>query len=438
MFSVLNDLLNPSPRRRPGAIVSGSRSIKACIHLSQALKSKILAIPLLFFDGPRPTPGRGRSFALGRIDLRIVALLSIVLVLPLAMAATYQLALPGYRYHFPADHAAHPAYKTEWWYYTGHLKTAAGKQFGYELTFFRIGNQNAKGEKPAPVAGSKWKTDTLYAAHFALSDEANQAFHYSEKLNATGLDIAGARTDLYSVWNELWSVEQLGDRMILHADSPDGKQELHLMLASEKAPAIHGENGVSQKASCVGCASHYYSLTRLKTDGFLVLDGKATPVTGLSWMDHEFGSNQLASNQTGWDWYSVQLADKSELMLYLLRTGNGQIDPNSSGTVVDPDGKTHHLKLADFKVTPSGKTWTSPKTGGKYPMGWQVSVPSAQLQLQVTPAFENQELSTGSTGVAYWEGSSHVTGTHAGQPVTGQAYVEMTGYVAKQSVKGKL
>jgi predicted secreted hydrolase len=367
----------------------------------------------------------------------VFPVLIMLLAVPLALGFQYKAALPGYQYHFPQDHASHEQYKTEWWYYTGHLQTKAGQKYGYELTFFRIGNdpqlRQATDNKQNP-----WNTNNLYATHFALSDEKNQAFHYSEKLNRAGLNLAGALGDHYYVWNELWLAELLGNQMVLRANSPDGKQEIHLLLSNEKPPVIHGKGGISQKASCVGCASHYYSLTRLKTEGLLLIDGKAEPVTGLSWMDHEFGSNQLSREQTGWDWFSIQLNDKTEVMLYLLRHENGRIDPHSSGTIVDAKGNSRHLTLNDFKVIESGKHWTSPASQGTYPMGWRIAIPSEKLDLTITPSFENQELFTkGSTKVAYWEGSSKATGQKAGKAIAGQAYVEMTGY-AKASVKGKL
>jgi predicted secreted hydrolase len=372
---------------------------------------------------------------LNRVEFRLLGILFVFCLAPLALAFQYQLALPGYHYRFPQDHVSHPKYKTEWWYYTGHLKTKSGKRYGYELTFFRLGGQTAQMQKKS---ANPWKADNLYAAHFALSDEENRKFYYFEKLNRAGLNVAGARADTYHTWNELWQVEQLGQQMVLRADSPDGKQEIHLLLSPQKAPVIHGQNGVSQKASCLGCASHYYSMTRLKTEGVLVLDGLALPVTGLTWMDHEFGSNQLAKNQRGWDWFSVQLDDRTELMLYLLRLDNGTLDPNSSGTWVEANGQTRHLTLKDFTVKNSGQSWTSPTSQGRYPMGWQISMPSQHLLLNITPAFQNQELYTkGSTGVAYWEGSSHVSGSRNSQSVSGQAYVEMTGY-ARQGVKVKL
>lgn len=366
------------------------------------------------------------------------AFLACLLAIPIALAFTYQPALPGYQYRFPQDHASHPDYKTEWWYYTGHLKTPQGKRYGYELTFFRIGNDPSVVNRTASAVNNPWNVNQLYAAHFAVSDESERVFHYSEKLNRAGLNVAGARTDSYLVWNELWLAEGLGNQMVLRASSPDGKQEVHLLLSPEKPPVIQGINGVSQKASCLGCASHYYSMTRLKTEGLLFDDGKAYPVSGLSWMDHEFGSNQLAQNQSGWDWFSIQLADRTEAMFYLLRQENGRIDPNSSGTLVDKTGHSRHLALKDFSIQPVGPRWVSPKTQGDYPMGWKITVPSEDLQLSLTPAFKEQELLTaGSTGVAYWEGSTQVSGSKQGRPISGEAYVEMTGY-AKQGVKGKL
>ncbi len=344
-----------------------------------------------------------------------------VMLLQLAMAFQYRSALPGYQYRFPRDHAAHPGFKTEWWYYTGHLQTESGRPFGYELTFFRSGVLEDQ-----PSIMGDWTLTQVYPAHFAISDIQEKRFVFDEKLNRGAAGIAGARDDVYYVWNELWFAELLNDRHILRARSPE--YELHLMLTPEKAPVIHGENGISQKASCAGCTSHYYSMTRLRAEGVLFQKGQAMRVTGLSWMDHEFGSNQLAENQVGWDWFSIQLNNKTELMLYLLRQENGDIDPNSSGTLVLANGQSRHLRLSDFQVEVLGE-WKSPTTGGVYPMGWRIQVPDENIHLTITPTFEEQELTTSeSTDVAYWEGTSSVSGSYQGQPVHGQAYVELTGY----------
>ncbi len=336
-------------------------------------------------------------------------------------AREFHQALPGYVFKFPRDHAAHEDFRTEWWYYTGHLETQDHKKYGYELTFFRNGMAKADDRDHSP-----WKLNNVYLAHFAVSDIGDKKFHYFQKLNRGGQGPAGANSENYYVYNETWFVERLGKHTVLRADSPGFA--IHLDLDSAKPEVVHGENGVSQKAACKGCASHYYSLTRMQTDGFIYVDGKPAAVTGTSWMDHEFGSNQLTNEQVGWDWFSVQLSNNTELMLYLMRNAKGGIDPNSSGTVVRPDGSTRHLKIDDFKVTAT-KKWKSPTSNGVYPMEWLVEVPSEQCKLKVTPAFEGQELETDkSTGVTYWEGASSAEGVFQQKPVKGEAYVEMTGY----------
>jgi predicted secreted hydrolase len=334
----------------------------------------------------------------------------------------FESALPGYHYQFPQDHGAHPRYKTEWWYYTGHLKTGSGKTFGYQLTFFRSAT-----DRTYPLARpTAWELSSFYPAHFAVSDISNQKFYFQERLNRGNLQLAGAETKVYSVWNENWSAKQVGKGFLLEASSPE--YLLHLNLESVKPPVIHGEGGISQKGACVGCASHYYSLTRLKTEGVLTLHGVSTPVTGVSWMDHEFGSNQLEAQQVGWDWFSLQLDNNTELMLYVMRLKNGQWDPHSSGTWVDAMGNSKHLTVKDFKITSTGK-WKSPTTGGTYPMGWHLEIPGEKIDLNVTPSFEAQELkAVKSTRVTYWEGASTVKGWVQGKPVNGQGYVEMTGY----------
>jgi predicted secreted hydrolase len=357
----------------------------------------------------------------------VVTVVSLCLILSLpfpGLGREFLQALPGYHFHFPQDHSAHEKFRTEWWYFTGHLETDEHRHFGYELTFFRSGVSNISDKDTSP-----WKLNNVYLAHFALSDLDRKDFKYFEKLNRGGLGPAGANSDNFYVYNETWFAEQLGKQMILRAQAPG--VAIHLSLDPAKAEVVHGKDGVSQKASGKGYASHYYSLTRLNSDGYVYIDGKASHAKGISWMDHEFGSNQLTNQQVGWDWFSIQLSNDTELMLYLMRTTSGGIDPNSSGTVVYANGSTKHLNLSDFKVTPSG-SWKSSKSGGVYPMHWQIEIPSEQCKLKVSPYFESQELATAkSTGVTYWEGASKAVGSFGGKPVTAEAYVEMTGYAEK-------
>jgi predicted secreted hydrolase len=365
--------------------------------------------------------GRSKSAAL---LLLIISYTTLPIFSPSCQARTFKQALPGFKFDFPKDHASHEDFKTEWWYYTGHLLTEDKRPFGFELTFFRTGI-----DADTPDAKSAWTLNNIYLAHFALSDEKEKKFYYFEKLNRAGLSCAGAASDHFHVFNEGWSAELLGDTMVIQADSP--KFRLHLMLDSSMPPVVHGKDGVSQKASCKGCASHYYSLTRLKTKGVLSEGGKCTNVTGLSWMDHEFGSNQLTKDQVGWDWFSLQLDDDSQLMLYVMRNTEGGIDENSSGTIIAKDGTSKHLNLSDFQIK-SLRKWKSSASGGTYPLSWEIEIPSEKLKVKVEPTFDAQELVTkGSTGVTYWEGSATVKGTRRARPIGGRAYVEMTGYAEK-------
>ena len=338
-----------------------------------------------------------------------------------AEAPAYQPAVPPYTFQFPRDHAAHPAYQTEWWYYTGHLNSGS-RHFGYELTFFQVGIDPARKRSK-----SAWALHTLYFAHFTLTDESGQRFQFSENITRPALGMAGAATDRYRVWVHDWSAALASDSKThqLRAAMPEGS--ISLDMVPRKPPVVHGLDGVSQKSAGRGHASHYYSLTRLETRGTLTLNGERLPVTGLSWMDHEFGSNQLGADQAGWDWFSLQLDDHRELMLYVLRRKDGRSEPLSSGTLVEADGTWKHLPLSAYRIE-KRSTWKSPNSGAVYPSGWTVEVPGEGLRLQLEPTVKDQELVTRGTGVTYWEGSVRVTGTSAGKPVRGVGYVELTGY----------
>jgi predicted secreted hydrolase len=348
----------------------------------------------------------------------------VILMLPLLLAGQqevrYRQALPGYTYTFPHDHGAHRDFKLEWWYYTGNLRTEEGGQFGYELTFFRTG-MDRRYENP-----SAWRVGELYMAHFAVTDVTGRKFYYFEKLNRAGPGIAGASEGTLNVWNENWSARLEGGAIKLVANA--GEVAIELSLEPKKKSAIHGTNGVSQKAEGPGRASHYYSLTRLASTGALRLGGKTWKVSGESWMDHEFGTNQLTDNQAGWDWFSVQLDNGVELMLYRMRNRDGTIDPHSSGTIIERDSGTRHLTITEFTAMP-GRRWTSSKTGTSYPVEWTIALPGHSTELRVTPLLDEQELvTTRSTGIAYWEGAIEIQGMWEGRPVTGRGYLELTGY----------
>jgi len=343
-------------------------------------------------------------------------------------SAGWRLALAPYTFQFPRDHFAHPGYRTEWWYVTGHL-AGGGRRFGYELTFFRVGVDLTRRASP-----SAWAPHTLHLAHLALTDETAGRFRFADRAGRPALGMSGADTlgaacaaCTCHVWIDDWSMRIDADgRHHLRAATPDFA--IALDLAPEKPPAIHGAGGVSVKGEGHGNASHYYSYTRLATTGDVTVDGRTLEVSGRSWMDHEWSTSALAPNEAGWDWFAIQLDDGRDLMLYVMRLANGGIEPHSSGTLVDAEGRTRHLERDAFRIEATGQ-WESPESGAAYPSGWKVRVPSEDLALDLTPTVRDQELrTTALTGVTYWEGSVRIEGRSRGRPVRGEGYVELTGY----------
>lgn len=339
-----------------------------------------------------------------------------------ASAADWRLALPGWQYEFLRDHHLHPDFKTEWWYFTGRLTDDKGGVFGYQLTFFR------QGLRPPETRGSttsRFIVNDLKFAHFAISDIRGQQFHFLQKLSRGAFEEAGFdTTNNRLAWIDEWSLELASDGSFM-LRAKDGALALQLQLQSAKPFAIHGENGASQKAEGAGHASHYFSATRLTTSGTLNLDGRSLSVHGESWLDREWASNQLTANQVGWNWFSLQFDDNTELMLYQMRTRDGGLDPNSSGSFVTRDGATQHLKRDDYQLTPT-KFWTSKASTARYPIAWQLSVPKLNLQCTITTPLESQELVL--RPVAYWEGLIDLQGTRDGTKLHGHGYMELTGY----------
>ncbi|MCP9470102.1 MAG: carotenoid 1,2-hydratase [Nitrospira sp.] len=342
--------------------------------------------------------------------------------------SSFKQATAGYRFEFPRDHGAHPDFRTEWWYYTGHLRAKDGRTFGFELTFFR----RAIPPEDVKTRPSQWSISQFYFAHFAMTDLADGRFHFAEKVSRAGLGKAGADESRLRVWIDDWRAEMPAVPSGPHTlVAKTDQYAITLTLQPAKPPVVHGLDGTSRKGAAEGQASHYYSFTRLATTGTVTVGAERFEVTGLSWMDHEFSSTDLSSDLVGWDWFSLQLTDDSELMLYRMRRNDGSSDPASSGTVVFPDGRARHLPVHDFTIT-STATWTSPKSKAVYPARWRLTIPSLDLTLEVTSLLADQELQTGgSAAVTYWEGAVSVTGTKQGRPIRGQGYVELTGYAER-------
>ena len=307
--------------------------------------------------------------------------------------------------------AAHPETSAEWWYYTGHLRTSAGLEFGFELTFFR-----------ARLADG----DDLDAAHFALTDVGGKAFRYAEKLHRPFPGIAGTDPSRLRVFIENWEARDENGAHLLRASMPGAG--ISLRLAAQKAAVWNGEGGISRKGPRPDEYSHYVSIPRLAVSGTLDLGGRTESVSGIAWFDHEFGPGGLPEDLAGWDWFSVQLSDGTELMLYRLRTKEGGASPYSQGSFIGKNGVAVPLRSADFDVSASAR-WKSPKSGATYPSGWRLRVPSRRIDLSLAPKMADQELVTNrSTRVTYWEGACAVTGFVDGRLVTGESYTELTGY----------
>lgn len=348
-------------------------------------------------------------------------LLVFALLCAAVIGADWQLAVPGWKYEFPRDHHIHADFKTEWWYFTGRLEDGNGQVFGYQLTFFR------QGLRPPGARGgatSRFVVDDLKFAHFAVSDIRGKRFHFSQKLDRGAFGESGFSDGAVLAWIADWSLELSPDgAFTLHGR--DDTAEVRLHLENTKPFVIHGEDGVSQKADGLGHASHYYSGTRLATTGQLISGGKTWSVHGESWLDREWGSNQLTPNQAGWNWFSLQFGDGTELMLYQMRTKDGGLDPNSSGTYVDAQGASQHLARDDYRLEPK-RYWTSKASGARYPIAWELTASKLNLHVEISTPLEAQELVL--NPVAYWEGLVETQGTRDGAKVRGHGYMELTGY----------
>jgi predicted secreted hydrolase len=368
--------------------------------------------------------------------LAVISLLVLAACAPLAtddpvVGAQLRLATPGAQesfeqvlqsqdFNFPSDHGPHPDFQNEWWYYTGNLIAEQGERFGYQLTIFRRGLSQVDVDRD-----SNFATNQVYFAHFAIAsiDQADHRFY--ERFSRGALGLAHASNEPYEVFLEDWRISTLdveGRRVRLMAEEQD--IALDLELEAVKPLVLHGDGGVSAKGLQVGSASYYLSFTRMKTAGTIRFESQTFQVDGTSWFDHEWSTTALGNGVVGWDWFSLQLDDQQELMLYVLRREDGSIEPVSAGTLIRPDGSLNHLGLEEFSIV-ALEQWESPASGAVYPMGWLVKIPNEQIELEITPAFKDQEMLV---SFIYWEGSVTVQGSVGAKPVAGQGFVELTGY----------
>jgi predicted secreted hydrolase len=329
---------------------------------------------------------------------------------------------------FPTDHGPHPGYRTEWWYYTGNLKSESGNRYGFQLTFFRNQITPSGAKKKWPRPSSSWRSQQVYIGHAAISDISNKQHVQAEVMAREALGMAGGvfRSGHTDVFINNWSARIGPVIHFLKADTDDFGFDLKLKPA--KMPVLHGDGGYSQKGASPEQASCYYSISRLQTTGVLRLADKSERAAGLSWMDHEYGTAAMGPDLKGWDWFSLQQSDQTEIMIFLLRKKDGELSSMSSGTFVDASGQIRHLTRDDFELTVLD-SWKSRHSKAVYPARWQLRIFPLSIDVVVTPTMADQEMrATQSTGVIYWEGSVSLTGKRNGELIEGWGYVEMTGY----------
>ena len=324
-------------------------------------------------------------------------------------------------FRLPLDHGPHFEYQTEWWYYTGNVATPGGQRFGFQLTLFR------RGLTPGPPEVLGLATNQVYFAHLALTDVSAGRHVAAERFARGAGGLAGATGEPYAAWLEDWRIEATtadGGAVRLRARDETSGLALDLELEATKPLVAHGERGLSAKSDEPGNASYYVGYTRLAARGRVGLGERGGEVRGEAWFDHEWSTSALGPGAVGWDWFSLQLDDGRELMLFRLRRQDGSLEAASSGTLVLRDGHALALGRDDVAVE-ALRQWRSPQTGIRYPSRWRLLVPAHGLDLLVEPWLEAQEMRT---SFVYWEGAVRVAGRADGRAVAGRGYVELTGY----------
>ncbi len=390
--------------------MSGGRGL--VIGTAGVLVALAVAVVIVTRESAPPAlPGGGAltvSTALGGADAR---------------AEGYARAVEPRPFQFPEDHGPHPEFRTEWWYWTGNLETEDGRAFGYQFTLFRSALAPA-----APQRGSAWGARDVYLGHFTVTDVAGGEFHPAERFSRAAVGLAGATARPFKVWLEDWEAASVGaETWPVRLRAETDAVALELLLEPGKPPVLQGDRGLSQKGPERGNASYYYSMTRMPSRGVVRVDGRTYTVKGESWMDREWSTSALGADQVGWDWFSLQLSDGSELMYYQLRRKDGTADRFSSGTWVPPpgvSGEPVRVSREDMRLEVLD-TWKSPRSSGTYPSRWRLRVEKLGLDLTLTPKVADQELPV---TVVYWEGAVGLEGTREGKSLTGRGYVELTGY----------
>jgi predicted secreted hydrolase len=314
---------------------------------------------------------------------------------------------------FPRDEGSHPSFRIEWWYITGWLNEATDP-LGFQITFFRA-RPDLKHDNPSAFAPRQ-----ILVAHAALSDPALGRLVHAQRAARAGFDLADAEMGRTRVWIDGWMLQQTGTTY--QARIPARELALELAFDATQPPFRQGRDGYSRKGPARESASYYYSLPHLKVRGSVSRAGKAVPVTGSAWLDHEWSSQYMEEEAVGWDWIGINLAGGAALMAFRMRAHNGATRW-AGGALRRADGSVRVLAPGDIRFTPR-RDWRSPRTGTTYPVSWLIS--AGDLELTIEPLFDDQEHDTrASSGTIYWEGA--VRALRGGKPA-GLGYLELTGY----------
>lgn len=323
-------------------------------------------------------------------------------------------------FHFPDDHGAHPAFRSEFWLFSGQLATPQGRRFGFQLGFFRL----ALTPQP-PVGPSAWATNQLYRAHLAISDVAGEHFHAFERYSRAALGLSGASTAPVRVWLEDWAVEvptDRGDSPTFQLRAAEGGVQLELTLHALKPSVL--DEGDAPPDDGAARLFHFYLISRLDAAGTLRLGTETFRVTGLAWLDRAWGAVPVGQGQLALNRFLLPLSDGRELLCLQLQRRDASAPPLTTALLVERDGSTRRFERRQVMLAAT-KTWASPDDGTPYPAGWQLQIPDAPLDLELEPVLADQELRLSRR---YWGGMVQVRGEAGGQPLRGYGQVELSGY----------
>lgn len=340
-----------------------------------------------------------------------------LLLAALAVGPAAAWALPERTLAFPRDFGSHPELHTEWWYITGHARTPAGREFGFQVTFFRSRVDAAQDLRSAFAARQ------LVFAHAAVTDLQGRVLLHDQRIARAGFGVAQAATADTDVRIRDWSLVR--ENGVYVARIPAGEFTLDLRFTPTQPVLLQGQAGLSRKGPDPSQASYYYSEPQLQARGRLALKGQAFEVGGTAWLDHEWSEALMHPEAVGWDWIGMNLDDGGALTAFHLRRRDGSA-LWSGGSFRARDGVARIFGHDEVRFESLG-SWDSPRTQARYPTQWRVRTPAGDFEVRAL--LDDQELdSRGSTGGVYWEGVSDLLDTQGRR--VGRGYLEMTGYAA--------